>query len=172
MELGPCRISDANGPRYHLESWNQNANIFFVDQPVAVGFSYAEYGESVVCAQPCFTALIGLLSPHVGRALPKKLRKISQRLCQYSLRTSPNSKVVRFTWRENRMGYARRFTNGWPLNFIHLLGPICSGLRFRGLRSERPAHRGWTDAHQSYFYHDRLVCLTITLTSVNIWRKL
>jgi hypothetical protein len=109
MELGPCRISDANGPRYHLESWNQNANIFFVDQPIGVGFSYAEYGESVVRAQPCFTALIGLLSHHVGRALPKKLRKISQRLCQYSLRTSRNSKVVLFIWRENRMGYAGRF---------------------------------------------------------------
>jgi carboxypeptidase C (cathepsin A) len=49
MELGPCRISDANGTKYHPESWNQNANVFFVDQPVGVGFSHAEYGESVVC---------------------------------------------------------------------------------------------------------------------------
>ncbi|KAJ7630217.1 serine carboxypeptidase [Roridomyces roridus] len=47
MELGPCRISDGNGTSFHPESWNTNANIFFVDQPVGVGFSYAEYGESV-----------------------------------------------------------------------------------------------------------------------------
>ncbi|KIM81856.1 hypothetical protein PILCRDRAFT_821215 [Piloderma croceum F 1598] len=47
MELGPCRIRDANGTQYHPESWNQNANVFFVDQPVGVGFSYAEYGEIV-----------------------------------------------------------------------------------------------------------------------------
>ena len=47
MELGPCRISNANGTTFHPESWNSNANIFFIDQPVGVGFSYAEHGESV-----------------------------------------------------------------------------------------------------------------------------
>ncbi|KAF7330037.1 Carboxypeptidase [Mycena kentingensis (nom. inval.)] len=47
MELGPCRILDANGTKYHPESWNTNANIFFVDQPIGVGFSYADYGETV-----------------------------------------------------------------------------------------------------------------------------
>ncbi|PPQ84535.1 hypothetical protein CVT25_007605, partial [Psilocybe cyanescens] len=47
MELGPCRVSDANGTKFHPESWNSNANIFFVDQPIGVGFSYADYGEVV-----------------------------------------------------------------------------------------------------------------------------
>ena len=48
MELGPCRLTDVNTTKFHPESWNSNANVFFVDQPVGVGFSYAEYGESVV----------------------------------------------------------------------------------------------------------------------------
>jgi cathepsin A (carboxypeptidase C) len=47
MELGPCRVLDGNGTKFHPESWNSNANIFFVDQPIAVGFSYADYGEYV-----------------------------------------------------------------------------------------------------------------------------
>ncbi|KAH6884328.1 carboxypeptidase Y, partial [Coprinopsis sp. MPI-PUGE-AT-0042] len=47
MELGPCRINDANGTKWHRQSWNDKANIFFIDQPVGVGFSYAENGEAV-----------------------------------------------------------------------------------------------------------------------------
>ncbi|KAG6873260.1 hypothetical protein C0995_001034 [Termitomyces sp. Mi166 len=47
MEHGPCRIYDANGTRYHNEAWNSHANVFFVDQPIGVGYSYADYGEFV-----------------------------------------------------------------------------------------------------------------------------
>ncbi|KAJ7689701.1 serine carboxypeptidase [Mycena rosella] len=48
MELGPCRLVNAgNGTVFHPESWNSNANIFFIDQPIGVGFSFAEYGETV-----------------------------------------------------------------------------------------------------------------------------
>ncbi|KAJ7122654.1 serine carboxypeptidase [Mycena crocata] len=48
MELGPCRVVNAsNGTVFHPESWNSNANIFFIDQPIGVGFSYADYGEYV-----------------------------------------------------------------------------------------------------------------------------
>jgi carboxypeptidase C (cathepsin A) len=49
MENGPCRITNATeGPKFWEHGWNANANIFFVDQPIGVGFSYSEYGESVV----------------------------------------------------------------------------------------------------------------------------
>ncbi|KAI0041504.1 serine carboxypeptidase [Auriscalpium vulgare] len=48
MELGPCRVVNATeGPKFHPESWNSNANVFFVDQPVGVGYSYAEHGITV-----------------------------------------------------------------------------------------------------------------------------
>ncbi|TFK38772.1 serine carboxypeptidase [Crucibulum laeve] len=48
MELGPCRIiNNGTDTKFHPESWNSNANLFFIDQPIGVGFSYAEYGETV-----------------------------------------------------------------------------------------------------------------------------
>ena len=46
--LGPCRVENVNKTSFNPYSWNAKANIFFIDQPVGVGYSYAEYGETVV----------------------------------------------------------------------------------------------------------------------------
>ncbi|KAJ7057134.1 peptidase S10 serine carboxypeptidase [Mycena amicta] len=48
MELGPCNIDlKSNGTTWNPHSWNSFTNIFFLDQPVGVGFSHAEFGETV-----------------------------------------------------------------------------------------------------------------------------
>ena len=49
MELGPCSVKDdpktLNDTKVNPNSWNQNANIFFLDEPIGVGFSRAEHGQ-------------------------------------------------------------------------------------------------------------------------------
>ncbi|EIN12211.1 alpha/beta-hydrolase [Punctularia strigosozonata HHB-11173 SS5] len=47
MELGPCTVASANSTKLNPYSWNNEANLLFVEQPVGVGYSYAEYGETV-----------------------------------------------------------------------------------------------------------------------------
>ena len=52
---GPCQIQPDNTTKFNPYSWNSNANIFFVDQPAGVGFSYADHGVNIVVG---YTALI------------------------------------------------------------------------------------------------------------------
>lgn len=47
FELGPCSIASETNVTYNKHSWNNNANIIFLDQPVNVGFSYASDGTTV-----------------------------------------------------------------------------------------------------------------------------
>ncbi|SOV03475.1 related to PRC1 - carboxypeptidase y, serine-type protease [Ustilago sp. UG-2017a] len=52
MELGPCRVPEnkgkltpgppINGTKWHPQSWTNRANVFFIDQPVGVGYSYSK----------------------------------------------------------------------------------------------------------------------------------
>ncbi|KAF5313213.1 hypothetical protein D9619_003668 [Psilocybe cf. subviscida] len=75
MELGPCRTTE-NGTVFHPESWNNNANLLIVDQPIGVGFSYADHGETVSSSEEAAKDIAALLAiffenftKYKGRAL-------------------------------------------------------------------------------------------------------
>ncbi|KAM0754515.1 peptidase S10, serine carboxypeptidase [Meredithblackwellia eburnea MCA 4105] len=49
MELGPCRVQkQGDDPIVNPYAWNNNASLIFLDQPVGVGYSYAEKGDKGV----------------------------------------------------------------------------------------------------------------------------
>ncbi|KAJ7197979.1 serine carboxypeptidase [Mycena pura] len=60
QELGPCRITnDSKSVTLNPFSWNTNANVLFIDQPVGVGFSHGttSVGTSQAAAADVWTFL-------------------------------------------------------------------------------------------------------------------
>ncbi|KAJ7776963.1 alpha/beta-hydrolase [Mycena maculata] len=60
QENGPCRITNnSESVTYNPFSWNTNANVLYIDQPVGVGFSYGTetVGTSLEAAEDVWTFL-------------------------------------------------------------------------------------------------------------------
>ena len=65
QEHGPCRITnDSSSVTLNSYSWNNEANMLYIDQPVGVGFSYGEMkvGTSEEAAADMWTFLQIFLS--------------------------------------------------------------------------------------------------------------
>lgn len=59
MELGPCSINGPNATQYNPYSWNTNANMLFLEQPVGVSWSTADYGQTVASRNIIYYGLLG-----------------------------------------------------------------------------------------------------------------
>ncbi|KAI9278868.1 Alpha/Beta hydrolase protein [Phascolomyces articulosus] len=60
LELGPCQLNDyGNGTIHNPYSWNNNASIIFLDQPINVGYSYGsgDISDSESAAQDVYAFL-------------------------------------------------------------------------------------------------------------------
>jgi carboxypeptidase C (cathepsin A) len=65
QDHGPCRITnDSSSVTLNLYSWNNEANILYIDQPVGVGFSYGalKVGTSEEAAADIWTFMQVFLS--------------------------------------------------------------------------------------------------------------
>ena len=60
FELGPSTISTSVKPEYNEDSWNNKANVIFLDQPVNTGYSYGDGVGSTVAASKDIYALLTL----------------------------------------------------------------------------------------------------------------
>lgn len=71
QEHGPCRIkNDSSGVTPNPYSWNNEANVLYIDQPVGVGFSHGDLkvGTSQQAAADVWTFLqIFLSDPKFAR---------------------------------------------------------------------------------------------------------
>lgn len=112
MELGPCRVTSPNETAYHPYSWNEYSNIFFIDQPVGTGFSYADHREYVVS---CHSSLKRKQDSDPSRTLRKKPPRILLRSSRYSLNISASSRDEDSTW----LGSPTAYVSG---RYLRVLG--------------------------------------------------
>ncbi|KAF9000209.1 Alpha/Beta hydrolase protein [Cyathus striatus] len=60
--LHGTRILSEDGPKFFPESWNSNANLLAVEQPIGVGFLYADYGETVETTEEAAKDIVAFLA--------------------------------------------------------------------------------------------------------------
>jgi len=61
MELGPASVDpEGKNPVYNPHSWNNNASVIFLDQPINVGYSYGDetVSDTVAAGKDVYALLV------------------------------------------------------------------------------------------------------------------
>ena len=61
MEIGPYRLKDDDTLIYNNGSWNEFANLLFVDNPVGTGYSYVETNKYVTTLEDMASQFVTFL---------------------------------------------------------------------------------------------------------------
>ena len=131
--IGPCRVKDYDGDLLDNPfPWNTNANLIAIDQPIDVGFSYADFGETVV--RLCSPLIQRKNLTFVSRARPSKLRRTWTHSYGFSLNISPSLRDAHSTWRGRRTVCVPSCNRHEILKSNQIAGSLCSSVCKRDLR--------------------------------------
>ena len=104
MELGPCSVSRASNEsevelRYNPHAWNNNATLIFLDQPVGVGYSYAEEGISIGTTEEAAIDVRNLCHRGAARKLTRQLGARFSHYLVRGLQQKIRKERVPYGWR-------------------------------------------------------------------------
>ncbi|KAF5317633.1 hypothetical protein D9611_014972 [Ephemerocybe angulata] len=158
FELGPCSIGEeGRNVTHNPHSWNSNANIIFLDQPVNVGFSYADGNTRVNN------------SPVAGKDVYAFLELFLNRFPQYS--KQPFHIAAESYGGRTRSGVRERHLQGeqgaqvrrrprlpvrWSLCAVRPEGPECQGMRAKVPTCQRLVK-------SCYQFNSRFACMPAML---------
>jgi Serine carboxypeptidase len=135
MEIGPYRVRDGGKLEIIDGSWDEFANVLFVDNPVGTGFSYVDT-DSYVHELPDMADQMVIFLEKFFSLFPQYSHDDVWYPCS-SLETALTAFIVIHCWRVLR----------WPAH--PLCRPCDSGPKQAALRctleSQRASHRQWMD---------------------------
>lgn len=139
MEIGPYRINEDETLRYNDGSWDEFANVLFVDNPVGTGFSYVDGDSYVHELDEMADQMITFLEKWFA-LFPEHMHDDVRNAVVYQSREC--DVLIEIT------ALHRRRILRWPTHPLHCrchLHPQPRQTCTRAVESQRPLDRQWMD---------------------------
>ncbi|KAH9172463.1 Alpha/Beta hydrolase protein [Lactarius sanguifluus] len=172
FELGPCLVTDkGRNTTFNPHSWNERANIIFLDQPVNVGYSYSSDGSTISTSPTAALDVYAFLELFVTRfhkyaRLPFHIAAESYGGTYWNSPPRPSPKLA-------KINLASTHTSRWP----HLPDYACDGPypiyddpegpECVALRKKVPICQRLIKS--CYTFNSRLTCVPAAFTGLNVY---